>query len=232
MDMIAATNVANKATREHNGKPVDYEKVMNSMSGVVTLGNSIQSSELTSTEDLKPLLQNMTPQTAELLEDYITPERMEEYGMGDTSQITSDLLNNLFDELAQKEDSTEEEAEAEAESVQHLMNVAVAAKDNGSSDQRLFGEEGKLKEDPDSIIADIIASDAVCNSIEKSLVDENGNRLDDPYGLGASMEEGSQDREDFINAIKAEQEKNPNDPETIRRLKLASALFGIDAGLE
>lgn len=232
MDMIAATNIANKATKDHNGKPVDYEKVMNSMSGVVTLGNSLQTSELTSPEDLKPLLQNMTPQTADLLGDYITPERMEEYGMGETSQITSDLLNNLFDELAENEDATEEEANAEAESVQHLMNVAVAAKDNTNNDQRLFGEEGKLKETPDSIIGDIIASDAVCNSIEKSLKDGDGNQIEDPYGLGSTMAEGSEDREDFINAIKAEQAKNPDDPETIRRLKLASALFGIDAGLE
>ena len=224
IDMTAATNLGKKATESQNGEKVDYEKTMNSVAGVVTLGNSISTGEIASEEDIRELIENLTPQTAAVLREFVTEERMKEYGMPEENAGPSaSLLVNLFDYLAG--DIPESEFDHEAKAIQQLLNIATAAKDDTSETTRLFGAEGKLKKSAYELIEIIIESNAVCHSVDKTLNGE-GEKTTDPFGIGKQIPEESEDKQEFDAAVAAYRQAHPSE-ETDRRLNLVADLFGV-----
>ena len=225
LDMNSATSIAKKATESTDGEEVDYEKTMNSFAGVVILGSSISSGEITSEEDVRKLIENLTPQSAAVLREFVTEERMKEFGMPEeNSKLSSELLLNLFDYLAG--DLSEDQFDHEAKALQQLVNIAIAATDNASGANKIFGVDGALGKTAYEMIDIVIKSDAICHSLEATLATENGLQRD-PFGVGKSISEDSADKQEFDVAAEAYRSMNPSE-ETDRRLDLIAALFGIE----
>lgn len=225
MDMNSATNLAKKATESKDGEKVDYEKTMNSVVGVVIIGNSISSGESASEEDIRKMIENLTPQTAALLSEYVTEARMKEYGMpADKAHVSSELLLNLFDYLAS--DLPEDQFDHEAKALQQLIDIATAAKEDTTHTNRVFGKDGKLGKDASEIIAIVIESDAICYSLDETLNSEDGS-LTDPFGIGKQIPDNSVDKMEYEAAAEAYLAAHP-DQETAERMALINALFGIN----
>ena len=225
MDMNAATNLAKKATESKDGEKVDYEKTMNSVVGVVIIGNSISTGEMASEEDIRKMIENLTPQTAALLSEYVTEARMKEYGMpADKAHVSSELLLNLFDYLAGN--LPEDQFDHEAKALQQLINIATAAKEDSSNTNRVFGKDGKLGKDASEIIEIVIGSDAICYALDETLNSEE-DAITDPFGIGKQIPDNSVDKMEYEAAAEAYLAAHP-DQETAERMALINALFGIN----
>ena len=214
LKLSEATTLAGKATE---GDP-DYTKTMNAVATGVNIANSIGKDEMASEEEIRELLNNMTPQTAAMLQTYVTPERMTGYGVPEqNSAVSAELLGNMFEYMSH--DLPDYEAEAKA--ISHMLNIATAASE--SSEEKLFG--GKLPEATE-LVDIIMASDAVCNSLTTTLTDGTAVTRFDPFGVAEQIPEGSEDEAEVLDALYAYRAANPQSAQTDLRLQALAALFG------
>jgi hypothetical protein len=227
LDMETATNLGKKATESQNGEKVDYEKTMNSLAGAVNIGNSFASGEFTSEEQVKDFVDNLNPQTAGMMGDYITPERMMGYGFEESrATIGANLLSSLFNNLAK--DMDPEESARETAAVQQLLNIAIVAKDNNDAGAKIFGENGRLQKDADEMIKIIVKSNAVCDSLAENLITDDGITMD-PFGISEQIPDDSVDKAEFVAAANYYYQVNHTEDVALR-LNLIGALFGIELG--
>lgn len=227
LDMETATNLGKKATESQNGEKVDYEKTMNSLAGAVNIGNSFASGEFTSEEQVKDFVDNLNPQTAGMMGDYITPERMMGYGFEESrATIGANLLSSLFNNLAK--DMDPEESARETAAVQQLLNIAIVAKDNNNAGTKIFGENGRLQKDADEMIKIIVKSNAVCDSLAENLITDDGITMD-PFGISEQIPDDSVDKAEFVAAANYYYQVNHTEDVALR-LNLIGALFGIELG--
>lgn len=225
LDMETATNLGKKATESKNGEKVNYEQTMNSLAGAVNIGNSFSTGEFTSEEQVRDFIDNLNPQSAGVMSDYITPDRMMGYGFEEKkATMGANLLSSLFDNLAK--DMDPEESARETAAVQQLLNIAIVAKDNNEAGTKIFGENGRLRKDADEMIKIIVKSDAVCDSLAQNLLTQDGIEMD-PFGISGQIPDDSADKAEFIAAANYYHQMNGSE-EVDLRLQLIAALFGID----
>ena len=224
MDVTTATQIAKKATESKEGEPVKYENTLNAMAGAVVIGNSISSGDLATEDDIRKFIETLTPQTAAIMRDYLTPQRMLKYGIGaDKADVSAELLENLFDYLAG--DIEETKFDSEVKAVQQLLNIAIAAKNDTTGTNKLFGEHGRLKMDAYHLIEIMVKSDSVCYALDETLVTENGTESD-PFGVGKQITEESTDRQEFLTVVDSYRTMHAGE-NVDERLILVGALFGI-----
>ena len=222
--LSTATSIAKKATADSEKGDVDYANTMQSISSAVTLGNTMQSGSLSTEEDVDRFISTLNPTTSSMMSDYMTTERMEDYGFKDEkAELSSNLVNNMFDHLAQQE----EKKESDVVAVQQLLNVATVSKDENASNEGLFGSEGRLGKNADEMIGIMVESDSVCHSLDTTLNTEEGTKVD-PLGFGAQMPEGSEDRAEFMQAAEAYKTAHAGEEDALARLTLVGALFGVE----
>ena len=164
------------------------------------------------------LLNNMTPQTAAMLQTYMTPERLIGYGVPEANaSITAELVGNMFEYMSH--DLPDYEAEAKA--ISHMLNIATAASE--SSDNDLFG--GKLPE-AEELVTIIMASDAVCNALTTTLTDGTVVTVMDPFGLAGQIPDESPEEAELMAAVYAYRDAQPVSAQTDLRLQAIAAIFG------
>lgn len=124
-----------RAKYTSNSTDASFTKLMNVIGSTVNIISSMQNSELTTAATdgsaIKELVKNLTPETAEVIKEVITPERMTDMGIPeDNANTAADLLGNLFDALGEV---NEEESEKELNAVENIINLGMAAIDRNSS---------------------------------------------------------------------------------------------------
>ncbi len=223
IDLATATGIAKKATVDATTGNVDYQNIMNSVSSAVTLGNTMQNGNLSSEEDVEKFVNTLNPTTASMMNDYISEDRMKDYGFSeDKATLSSDLVNNMFDHLAEQE----VKSDADVLAVQQMMNVATLSKENTSASDGMFGRDGRLGKSAQDVIEIMVESDSVCHSLDKTLNSDAGVMVD-PLGFGEKMPEGSDDRKDFLKEAEDYKAAHAGDAEALARLTLVGALFGV-----
>lgn len=195
--------------REKSEK-VSFGSLMNVIGSTVDIISSMQNSDL-KPETITGLVENLTPENAEVIKEVLTEERMTDMGIPEEkAKTTTEILGTLFDELG-KVDS--EEAENETKAVENIINLGITAM-GGSGDgesKSLFnsasskpsegtgseGEEGSeggegssssenngtLGCTADEMVDNIMSSTAVTNTINS--VADNGT--EDPFGVSGSL---------------------------------------------
>ena len=188
MDIKTATDLARKGSE---GDDVNYKDTFHTVSMTVSVMESMnQNSGKLDDKEIVKLIENVNPQTAGMIEVYITPERMEEdYSMTkEQSGTAAPLISNTFGYLA---DNEVEDYEKEAAAINHVMSITMAARDSASDPEHnksLLGSDGVLADQGDTeeeraanVVEAFMASEAVAHSLATTPYE------DDPFELSGLM---------------------------------------------
>ena len=157
------------------GQMVD---VISSASSTNDIGGSVQL-----------LLENLTPETADVITSVITPDAMQNYGVTEESaEAAAKLLNNMFSKLSDsKEEMDEESFNKETDAVTDIVNIMMSAgmtETNGT-----FGTDGSIGVDAEQYIDNIISSDIVSDALIDAVYGEEEEVTRDPLGIGIELTE-------------------------------------------
>ena len=222
MDMQTATQMAGKAT-EGGG---NYSQTMNAVSSGIDvftkLGNG---KEKLTDEELVQLIRDINPQTAGMIEIYVTPERIVGYGVPtEYSGTSAELLSTTFSYLAHAA-LTEEEFDKEAKALNQVLTVAITANSH-SSGRKLFGE---VLPSATETVDTFMASKSLGYSLRTVMLDENGNVKEgkyDAFNLSERIPETSPEYRECFVAMHSYYQAAPTE-ENYLTLKAMSALFGV-----
>ncbi len=188
-----------------NDEETSYGDLMLGVSGMAELIFSMTEGNCTE-DSVKNLINGLNEKNIDAIMVLITEDRFTSIGIkGDKVAPTHKIMTALLHELAKV---TEDRVDSEAKAVKKLIDVALAAKASGTG---LFGEEGRIG-DAHLFIEEILASEAVCNTIEGTEAD--------PFGVSEKVSDA--DKELFKAAC--ETYIGTEDEETVVTL---ASIFGI-----
>ncbi|MBQ3014497.1 MAG: hypothetical protein IJD75_05120 [Clostridia bacterium] len=233
MDIATATELGTKGS---TGESVDYAKTFKTISNAMDVLQNMNSSteEGMTTEALTTVLKDLNPQTAGMMESYITEDRLaEDYGLNEEQSGTAaPIISDVFGYWNDPEvNMTEEESAKEAEALNDVMNLVTSASDkanSGESSKSVFGgEDSVLGKSADETVETFMSSEALKHSLNKN--SENGTLEEDPFGMGDMLvnDENNAETEDLKNAMSnyyANSEDKENDKESLTNL---GKLFGF-----
>lgn len=236
MDIGTATQLGVKGTAKNaDGTPVDYEKTFKTISNTMDVLQNMNSStsEGMSQADLSTVLKDLNPQTAGMIESYITEERLtDDYGLdAEQSSTAAPLISDVFGYMGSA-NLTEEECEKEAEALNDVMNLVTNASDRANSGettgQTVFGE------DPNTSIMGKSAEDTVetfmaSESLKHSLNNNSEGLENDPFGMQDMMNEDSEDKQQLMDAMKGHYEASEDKEKDANDLNNLGKLFGLSS---
>ena len=232
LDVKTATEIAKQATAKDEEGNISYTETMKSIGRGAAIAEKIgQSDEPISEEEIRELLQDMTPQTAGMLEVYMTGSRMTGYGISAAyAEKSALLLKNLFAEMAQKSKYANSYSE-QTSAILKIFDIAIAAKSAGTG-KALFnhGEvEGLLKMTAQEAVDTVMGAEMVVNAVYKTVTDENGQIKEgfvNPFGL--HIPETSEDYIDCVAALKNYYNNYQGDKTTLAlELNAVAAVLGV-----
>ena len=233
MDIATATELGTKGS---TGTNVDYAKTFKTISNAMDVLQNMNSAteEGMTTEALTTVLKDLNPQTAGMMETYITEDRLaEDYGLNEEqSTSAAPLISDVFGYWNDPEvNMTEEESKKEAEALSDVMNLVTSASDkanSGESSQTVFGgEDSVLGKSADETVETFMSSEALKHSLNKN--SEDGTLDGDPFGMGDMLanDEENAETEELKTAIGnyyANSENKEDDKESLTNL---GKLFGF-----
>ena len=236
MDIGTATQLGVKGTAKNSdGTPVDYEKTFKTISNTMDVLQNMNSSteEGMSQADLSTVLKDLNPQTAGMIESYITEERLtEDYGLdAEQSSTAAPLISDVFGYMGSA-DLSEEECEREAEALNDVMNLVTNASDRAASGettgQTVFGD------DPNTSVMGKSAEETVetfmaSESLKHSLNNNSEELENDPFGMQGMMDEDSEDKQQLMDAMKGHYEASEDKEKDANDLTNLGKLFGLNS---
>ena len=245
MNIATATELGVKGTKKNaDGTPVDFEKtfktISNTMNVLQNLNSSTENTEEDQTEILSTVLQDLNPQTAGMMESFITEERLtEDYGVdAEFSSTAAPLISDVFGYWNDPEvNMNEEKSVKEAEALNDVITLVTSANDkanSGTTSESVFGGENSvLGKTADDTVKTFMSSE----SIKHSLNNNSKDLEQDPFGVGDMMvvedgEGGKNEKQDLEDAMKKyyatteyeTEEEKETDKETLTNL---GKLFGF-----
>jgi hypothetical protein len=223
LDMTSATELAKAATESEDGK-VNYAETMAGIARGASVADKLadENKELTR-EDIRELLDNMNPQTAKVLNAYMTEKRVAGFGVPESKvAISTEMINSLLTEMGNKEKYSND-YESEIDGITTLFDLLNAATAKDKTERVIFNhgdETGRLNMNAYDFTAAILKSDMVCNALEKSL-NKGGILTQDPFGL--DLGENGKDYVAIKDALNKHYSETSNS-----RVNLIAALFGVE----
>ena len=243
MDIGTATQLGVKGTAKNaDGSPVDYEKTFKTISNTMDVLQNMNSSteEGMSQADLSVVLKDLNPQTAGMIESYITEERLtEDYGLdAEQSSTAAPLISDVFGYMGSA-NLTEEECEKEAAALNDVMNLVTSASDRATSGEstggRVFssGDATADGETDTSVMGksaeDTVATFMASESLKHSLENNSEELENDPFGMQGMMDEDSEDKQELMDAMKGHYAASEDKEKDAKDLNNLGKLFGLSS---
>ena len=201
MDIATATELGIKGS---TGENIDYAQTFKTISNAMDVLQNMNSKTEggMSTEDLAGVLQELNPQTAGMIESYITEDRLaNDYNLDEKqSAVAAPLISDVFGYMGDPEktkDMSEEQYEAEAKAITDVMNLVTSASDraNNGNNSSLFGGEGDnsvLNQSAGDTVATIMSSAAIKESLNNNSGELEGAFFVTQEGDGEDNTESTQ----------------------------------------
>ena len=242
MDIGTATQLGVKGTHKNaDGTPVDFERTFKTISNTMDVLQNMNSSteEGMTTADLSTVLKDLNPQTAGMIESYITEERLaDDYGLdAEQSSTAAPLISDVFGYMGSA-NLTEEECEKEAAALNDVMNLVTSASDratSGESTGRVFssGDATADGETDTSVMGksaeDTVATFMASESLKHSLENNSEELENDPFGMQGMMDEDSEDKQELMDAMKGHYAASEDKEKDAKDLNNLGKLFGLSS---
>ncbi len=221
-------------------KSVKFENVLVSAQKLAVMAISLSTDGITEEnyeEALKFMITEMSPEAAETLKSLITTDALEDFGMSaEEADTMSNTINSVIDGIASStENMTEEEVEREVEAITTIVGVVqdITSFDGDVNVDNIFGEDGDSVTGmtADELVDTIISSEIISNAVIGAGKDENGEKVEDPYGIAGSLSDD--DKTIAEDAIKYYYENNSTggaeDAALKEKLDAVANIFGMDS---
>ena len=235
MDIVTATELGTKGS---TGDNVDYAKTFKTISNVMDVLENMNSStaEGMTQEDLATVLKDLNPQTAGMIESYITEDRLsQDFGLdAEQSGTAAPIISDVFGYMGSA-DMTEEECQKEAEALSDVMNLVTSASDKANNSeapaQSVFGgEDSILGKDAAGTVDTFMSSESIKHSLNN-----NADKLEeDAFGMQDMLQQddAKNEKQELEDAMKnyyetteyESEEDKAADKETLTNL---GKLFGF-----
>ena len=182
---------ADKLNSTANGETSSYKETTAAVSSTIQVVDKLNDKNTTKEErreSTEKLMENMTPENAELISTMTTPSMMEQYGAkGENAEIVSNSVTTLFTNMANFQSTTEsssgdEEYAKEADAVNTVLQLAMDGAESTSNS--LFateGDEGRTGSTAEEYV-DLLVGSSVVSETLLTTVYEDGND-DNPFGV-------------------------------------------------
>ncbi|MGM9665864.1 MAG: hypothetical protein ACI3XX_04935 [Eubacteriales bacterium] len=181
---------------------------------------------------IEAVLKNLSADDAEVLKRTVTPEALQIFGMSEKkADIMSKTLNSVMDGITSTGEISDEDIEKEVQAVDKIVNVAQAAASSSTSNvfSATEGEESKTGMTADELVSSIMDSEIITTAVQSAAKDEEGNKVEDPYGISSALgEEDKQAASDAIKNYYTENKTEENDEEMKDTLSSIAAILGVD----
>ena len=202
-----------------------YSPLMRSLShtiDVVQLASDVSSAENKEEMNAKveTLIQDLTPESAEVLQEISSPSVMQNYGVPEQSaEPTADMVSSLFGNLSAAKESgmSEEEYQKEAQATTDLLNLAMTQA-NGEGNADVFGENSATGKTASDYVDTVFSSTVVSQTIVQTAYPEDkedGEPVVDPLSMNKTFSE--EEQTEVLNALNeqwnsaSEEEKSSED---------------------
>ncbi len=223
LDIVTATKLAQKGSE---GETLNYGQTFVTISKTVSVMESMNKNngELTD-EEVEELIRDINPQSAGMMEIYITPERMEEsYEVPEHHAGTAaPLVSNMFSYMADVE-MDDAQYKKEATATNNVLSLTMAARDNANDDESnnsLFGADGVFGKSAADTLDELMSSKSLAHSLNETDYDH------DPFEVSTMMNQDADEKGEMENAIRDYYSEN-NDAESYETLGNIASLFGLD----
>ncbi|MBE6633560.1 MAG: hypothetical protein E7620_04350 [Ruminococcaceae bacterium] len=231
IDHKTATELAKAATEKNpDGSKGSFTETMNSLATGANIANKLTQEDAEITEDdIREMLENMTPQTANMLKAYMTVERMRTFGVPeDNVELSTELIQNMLTEMGDKQKYSSS-YDAQTKAILKIFNmVSATSKQGNNGSDHLFNRSnnvGLLNATAEEVVSTILDSDMVCNAVMKTLKSHDELKVN-PFGL--NIDEGSDDYVDCKNAVEKYYKNHTEKGDELKeRLDAIAALLGV-----
>lgn len=188
------TSIANSINEK--SKVQGYTPLMRSLSHTIDVVQLASKTDATAKEEMnqkvETLIQDLTPESAEVLQEISSPSVMQNYGVPEQSaESTAGMVSNLFGNLSAAKESgmSEEEYQKEAQATTDLLNLAINRKEG--EEGKLFGEDsatGKTASDyVDTVFDSVVVSQTIIETAYPT--GQESTPVADPLNTGKSLNE-------------------------------------------
>lgn len=151
---------------------------------MVSLGQTIDVVKMSSSDDkntdemdrkIEEMMQDLTPESAEVLQTASTPGMMTNRGVPDRSaEPTSEMVSSMFGNLsaAKENGMSEEEYRYEAKATTNMLNLAMSA--GKSENGMLFGEGSATGKSADEFVNDVFSSKVISQTMVETVYADGG----------------------------------------------------------
>ncbi|MBQ9774124.1 MAG: hypothetical protein IJW30_06250 [Clostridia bacterium] len=233
LDMMTATLLAESGSE---GENPDYKQTFKALFKTVDILEAMSKNdgELTDAQ-IEEMIREINPQSAAMIDTYITPTRMEEnYEVpAEYSGTAAPLFSNMFGYMGSEEakQMSDEQYQKESVAMNNILTLTMTARDNMQDDEyndSLFGEDGVLGKDARTTVDDLMASQALASSMEETDYER------DPFELSDIMSnnEETEEAKEFEDALRDHYTENrtgdvEQDAELKQNLGNLADLFGV-----
>ena len=149
------------------------------------------------------LLEIMTPAAAQVLQIATTPNLMIKQGVpAQSAQKTSDVISNLFGNLADAKQAgmSEEDYQRESVATTNMLNMAMNVK-RSSGSTSLFGEDGSMGKSADQFVQEVFNSSVISQTMVDTVY-ENGSSSEPVQNpLGSKRQLKDTEKEELEGAL-------------------------------
>lgn len=182
---------------------------------------------------IKFMVSEMTPETAETIKSAISEDTLKDFGISEEQAgAVSSTIGSIVDSMANATgDMTDEEIKKETEAISTLVNTvmgAVSGEGEGEDISNIFGgeEDSKTGVSAESFVDTIVSSQVISSAVVGATKDENGEKVEDPYGFADTLTE--EDKSVAEDTIKEYFDNNKSGDEADEDLKeTLGAIAGI-----
>ncbi len=198
--VLEATDSANSITK--NAETKKYDGMLNSLALVVDAVEAASNPDIDTTEAVNKMLDDLTPETAEVIQTMATPSVVQNYGVSEKSaEPVSEMISNTFGNLssAKEEGMSDEEYAKESAAVSDMMNVLMSAGSSESSS--VFGEDSTTGKTAGEYIDTIMDSSVMSKTLVETVYGDGDEAKSDP--LNSEREITESEKTGFVDAANA-----------------------------
>lgn len=212
-----AVDIAGGITGDTN----DYGKAMETIQVGYDVMDALNSSTMMDIETIERIIQVIDTNNAGVVKDFFTNERLAQYGIKEEKLGSSkELLYILVDNIA-VHDATDRAEDVDA--VRHLFNLLVVATGKTTSDEDMFGENGKMG-DAHAVVYSMLDSALGQETLIEGLTKDGAIDPERVDAFGVSQTFSENDKQILREAV---EEYVANAPEKGLEGAALLALFGI-----
>ena len=223
LSVIEATDSAHSICE--NSATKGYGSMLNSLALAVDVVSAASSADKNTQEAVNAMLEDLTPESAKVLQTITTPSVVGKYGVPQSSsEPISDMISDTFGNLstAKEEGMTDEEYAKESAAVSDMMNVLMSTGKGG----KMFGEDGRTGTSADQFVNNIMDSSVMSSTMVDTVYKDGATEPTlDP--LSSNRQMAQEEKDALVNSLNNRWNESDKSEESRKEILSVAAIMNV-----